>query len=35
MVIVVPYGEPEDQTRHPDFYDPTYEYLRTIGFEII
>ncbi len=32
MVIVVPSGDSEDPTRHPKFYDPTYEYLKEIGF---
>ena len=32
MVIVVPYGDKIDTTRSPDYYDPTYEYLRSIGF---
>jgi hypothetical protein len=31
MVIVVPYGDPADPTRKPEFYDPTYEYLKRIG----
>lgn len=33
MVIVVPPGDPEDNTRKSDFYDPTYKYLKSIGFE--
>ncbi|MEL7592113.1 MAG: DUF2075 domain-containing protein [Anaerolineaceae bacterium] len=32
MVIVVPSGDSEDPTRNPDFYNPTYEYLKSIGF---
>ena len=32
MVIVVPPGEPTDPTRKREFYDPTFEYLRAIGF---
>jgi len=32
MVIVVPPGDPNDPTRNPEFYDPTFEYLRRIGF---
>src|SRR5690242_10035519 len=32
MVIVVPEGDREDHTRIPDFYDPTFQYLRRIGF---
>lgn len=32
MVIVVPPGDPEDPTRLPEIYDPTYHYLKGIGF---
>jgi len=35
MVIVVPSGDSEDPTRSPDFYDPTFEYLKDIGFTVI
>ncbi len=35
MVIVVPPGEDEDLTRAPSFYNPTFEYLKNIGFPII
>ena len=35
MVIVVPPGDIEDPTRPPEFYDPTFEYLREIGFNEI
>ena len=35
MVIVVPPGDPDDPTRKPSFYDPTFEYLRRIGFDEI
>lgn len=35
MVIVVPPGDPEDPTRIPDFYNPIFEYLQSIGFEQI
>ena len=35
MVIVVPMGDVEDLTRKIEFYDPTFEYLREIGFKII
>lgn len=34
-VILVPHGDPEDKTRLPEFYDGTYEYLRSIGIEEI
>ncbi|OGW78771.1 MAG: hypothetical protein A3C51_06230 [Omnitrophica bacterium RIFCSPHIGHO2_02_FULL_46_20] len=32
MVIVVPIGDPDDPTRNPRYYDPTYEYLKEVGF---
>lgn len=32
MVIVVPEGSDEDPTRPCSFYDPTFEYLQSIGF---
>jgi len=35
MVIVVPSGDTEDPTRHPKFYDQTFEYLKEIGFNEI
>lgn len=35
MVIVVPEGDPFDPTRKPEFYDPTFEYLKKVGLEII
>lgn len=35
MVIVIPPGNIEDHTRIPVFYDSTYEYLKSIGFEEI
>jgi hypothetical protein len=35
MVIVVPNGDKEDLTRNPEFYDPIFEYLRSIGFTTI
>jgi len=33
MIIVVPPGDPDDPTRDPSFYDPTYRYLEAIGFQ--
>lgn len=33
MVIFVPPGERTDPTRLPEFYDPTYEYLRELGIQ--
>jgi hypothetical protein len=35
MVIVVPNGDLEDATRNPQYYDPTFEYLVSTGFEVI
>jgi hypothetical protein len=31
MVIVVPCGDPHDPTRAKEFYDPTFEYLASLG----
>jgi hypothetical protein len=35
MVIVVPSGDEEDHTRKKEFYDPIFEYLQEIGFDVI
>lgn len=35
MVIVVPSGDPEDQTRNPDFYTPIFDYLKSIGLKVV
>lgn len=35
MVIVVPQGDSNDPTRNPEFYDPIFEYLKSIGFKTI
>jgi hypothetical protein len=35
MVIVVPPGDNDDPTRKPEYYDPTFMYLREIGFQAI
>jgi hypothetical protein len=35
MVIVIPPGDPEDATRTPNFYDPTFDYLKEIGFHVV
>jgi DUF2075 family protein len=35
MVIVVPEGDPEDHTRKAEYYDPTFEYLKSVGLETI
>lgn len=31
MVIFIPYGSNDDETRQPDFYNKTFDYLRSIG----
>lgn len=33
MIICVPEGNPSDHTRLPEFYDGTYEYLKSIGIK--
>ena len=35
MVIFVPPGDAEDPTRHPDFYDATFGYLRGVGVPVV
>jgi schlafen family protein len=35
MIIVVPSGDTDDPTRKPEFYDPTFEYLKEIGFQTL
>ena len=35
MIICVPEGKCEDNTRLPEFYDGTYEYLKSLGLEEI
>ena len=35
MVIVVPEGDHSDPTRRCEYYDPTFNYLREIGLEVI
>lgn len=35
MIIVVPEGDPSDPTRKPEFYDSTFEYLKSIGLRTI
>lgn len=35
MVIYVPEGSATDPTRHPHYYDSTYEYLHSIGLETL
>jgi Schlafen group 3, DNA/RNA helicase domain len=35
MVLVVPHGDDHDPTRHKDYYDPTFDYLRDSGISVI
>lgn len=35
MVIFVPRGESSDPTRSPEFYDATFDYLSSVGLEVI
>ena len=35
MVVVVPEGDEDDPTRSAEYYDPTYEYLCSLGVPII
>ena len=35
MVICIPEGTPDDATRLPEFYDPTYNYFKSLGIEEI
>ncbi|MBQ6652787.1 MAG: DUF2075 domain-containing protein [Prevotella sp.] len=35
MIICVPEGNKDDHTRQPEFYDGTYNYLKSIGIEEI
>lgn len=35
MIIVVPNGDINDPTRHPKYYQDTFEFLSKIGFEVI
>ncbi len=35
MVIVIPEGDNSDHTRKPEYYNPTYDYLKSIGIQTI
>lgn len=35
MVICIPEGNPNDATRLPEYYDPTYEYFKQLGIELL
>lgn len=33
MVITVPHGDPLDETRKPEYYDKTFDFLRSVGID--
>lgn len=35
MIICVPKGSADDDTRSPEFYNPTFEYLKSLGLKVI
>jgi len=35
MVIVIPEGSTDDHTRNPSFYNPTFNYLKSLGITIL
>ena len=35
LVIFVPEGDPDDETRRPEYYDSTYAYLKSLGLREI
>jgi hypothetical protein len=35
MVIFIPPGDAADPTRSPDYYDPTYHYLESLGLKVL
>jgi DUF2075 family protein len=35
MILCVPEGSKDDPTRLPEFYDSTYQYLKSLGIEEI
>lgn len=35
MAIFVPSGDGDDRTREPSFYDPTFEYLASVGIPVL
>ena len=35
MVLVVPEGDLSDPTRHPRYYDDTFQYLKSLGLPLI
>lgn len=35
MIIVIPKGNDEDKTRNPEFYNATFNLLKSIGFQVL
>ena len=35
MIVVVPMGNEDDPTRPPSFYDGAYNYLKSLGLQVI
>lgn len=35
MILVVPEGNSNDETRHPKFYDTSFEYLQRLGISVV
>jgi len=35
MVIFVPPGAPDDETRRAEYYDATFDYLRAAGLDVL
>ena len=35
MIIFVPKGDSNDETRPPELYDSIYNYLKEIGFDLV
>ena len=35
LIIVIPNGDTEDPTRKPEYYDATFNYLKSLGIPVI
>jgi hypothetical protein len=35
MVLFIPYGDVSDSTRSADYYDPTFQYLSSLGIPVL
>lgn len=35
VIIVIPEGDMEDKTRKAEYYDETFEYVKSIGLDVI